>query len=467
MNEAQKRRKYRALKVAITEFFMVLTVIALVFTLTFVVMGYKITDEGELEQDGFLQIRTSPVGATVIIDGDQLFARTNTSKAISAGEHEVTFSKDGYDVWTKNILITSGLTYRLNYPKLFLQKRAQEKIAKFEKLDCLSVSPDRNYMVLGTNKTKWQLIYLNEEEPTIKEFDLTEIFAGFKEDNFNDVKVIEWDGDGDKILAIAEWSDRREWVLIDMRDLKRSKNLTSEFGMQFSDIKIKTKNGEQLLVLENGNLRKLNISTAEVSRILLSKVEQFKNFGAGIIYIGRDDNNKRHIGFYQDGDNEGVMAMSLDDEAQVNFTMSEYYGDAYVTFAINNNVKIYRGSLGTKQENNVLLVDEDLGFVPNEIYVRGEGELTILKNGKSYAIYDVETNKFTKYELENENIKWMNDYMFSFVSGKKLIVEDFDKGNRRKFADNVVDGFVTPIVGDRWIYYVDSNNYLMREKITD
>ncbi|MBQ6510706.1 PEGA domain-containing protein [Candidatus Saccharibacteria bacterium] len=469
MNEAQKRRKYRAIKVIITEFFMVLSVIALVFTLTFIVMGYKIGDDGELEQDGFLQIRTAPTGAVVTIDDEQLLTRTNLSKAISAGEHEVSFSKDGYDTWKKTILVTSGLTYRLNYPKLFLKERVEEKIAGFDGLDFTSVSPDDNSLIVAPSNTKkWQLFSLSEGKPTVKNIDLVEIFPEIESENFSRIKILKWNDDSDKILALAEWNDKREWLFIDIKDPKSSKNLTQEFGMDFADIKMKNKSGEQLFILENGNLRKLNISTAEVSRILLSNVERFYNFDSDIIYVGKDEDGKREFGFYQEGNNESSKIMELEDSSDAKMAMGEYYGDVYTTFVVNNNVKIYRGNFGAKQEKNVLLVDEELDFVPSEVNVRGGGELAMLRNGKSYAVYDVETNKFTRYELENGEIKWMSEFMFSFVDEKgNLIAEDFDKGNRRKVVANVKSGFETPIVADKWIYYVDLEFNLKRVKIAD
>jgi hypothetical protein len=238
--------------------------------------------------------------------------------------------------------------------------------------------------------------------------------------------------------------------------------------MDFADVRMKNKSGEQLFVLENGNLRKLNVSTAEVSRVLLSNVEGFYNLESDIIYVGKNEDGERQFGFYQEGNNESSEIVKLDDSSVVKFAAGEYYGDIYTAVAVDNSVKIFRGSLGAKQEKSVILVDDELEFAPSRVGVYGGGELMIFKNGKDYAVYDVETNKFTNYELENENIKWINEYMFSFVDGdENLIIEDFDKGNRRAFTSQVKEGFETPIVSEKWIYYIDSNFSLIREKIAD
>lgn len=469
MDEAQKRRKYRAIKVIITEFFMVLTVVALVFLLTFIVMGYKITNDGELEQDGFLQVRTSPSGAVVTIDDDQLLSRTNMSKAISAGEHEISFSKDGYGTWKKKILITSGLTYRLNYPILFLKDRQKEKVANFEGLDFTSVSPDYNLMIVSMPDTReWKLVQLDEDKPTTKSIKLAEILPEISEEGFSRLRIVEWNEDSDKVLAIAEWDSKREWVVIDVKKPENSKNLTVEFGMNFSNVKMKNKSGEQLLVLENGNLRNLNISTAEVSRILLDKVESFNNYGSDIIYVGRNESGDRQFGFYQEGNDKSEKIMSIETSDEAKAVMGEYYGDIYAAFVTGNDVKIYRGNLNGKPEDKVILVDDTLDFIPSEVSVRGGGELIMLRSGKSYAIYDVETNRFSKYELENEQIEWINDYMFSFVDEDgTLVIKDFDGGNRRKLSNGVKGGFDVTITSEKWMYYIDAKNNLVRETIVD
>ncbi len=470
MNEAQKRRRTRAIKVILTEFFMVLTVIALIVTLTLIVMGYKITGDGVLEQDGFLQIRTSPIGASVTIDGDKLMSRTNLSRAVSSGEHEVSFSKDGYDTWTKTILITPGLTYRLNYPRMFLTERKEEKILEFEDLDFVSISPKRELMIAASDQTReWQIINLDEDSPTVKKtIDLREVLPDISKEDFNRIKVVEWSKEKNKVLVAAEWMTKREWAIIDIDSVEYSKNLTTEFGMQFSDIKMENDTGEQLLVLENGNLRKLDITAAEVSRILLSKVENFYNFGPDVIYVGRDKDGVRHIGSYREGDRESATITTIEDGVVVKSATGEYYGDKYVAIIVNDNIKIYRGNVSSKKDKNIMLVNEDLEFIPNEVTVHGEGELIAAKNGKQYGVYDVETNKFTRYELENGEIKWINDYMFAFVDDESnLIIEDFDRGNRRSFAKKVANGFEISFTSDKWIYYINSKNNLVRQKVIE
>ncbi len=135
MEEHQKLRKKRAIRVAITELLMFFSVIILVVILTLIVLGYNFninkigTEETVIERSGLLQVTSIPTGATVSLDGDEIFSRTNLSRTLSAGKHKIVLSRDGYDSWEKEITVTEGLLYRLGYPQLFLKKRTREAIS--------------------------------------------------------------------------------------------------------------------------------------------------------------------------------------------------------------------------------------------------------------------------------------------------------------------------------------------------
>ena len=47
---------------------------------------------------------------------------------MSAGEHEIVISRDGFDEWRKVIAVTEGKYYRLSYPRIFLKERSFEEV---------------------------------------------------------------------------------------------------------------------------------------------------------------------------------------------------------------------------------------------------------------------------------------------------------------------------------------------------
>ena len=162
--EIKNRRKKRAIKVALTEGLMVIAVIALVVTTTLIAIGYNVNPgkDWSVERTGLVQIQTLPTGARVSLDGNMIFGWTNLSRSMSEGEHEIVISRDGYDSWSKNILVTAGLYYRLNYPRLFLTERKTETIADFSKMELVSFAKDGNLMLAVPEKsTDWSLYKIN------------------------------------------------------------------------------------------------------------------------------------------------------------------------------------------------------------------------------------------------------------------------------------------------------------------
>lgn len=203
-----KLKKRQSLKVIVSEAIMVLTVITTVVILAFVVSGYWINSDFEVERQGMLQIYSTPTGAYVDIDGktSSWLQRTNTSKVLAAGEHTITLVKEGYDSWSKSINIKEGLLYRLHYPRLFLQDRKKETIHDIigtteafvfdggdtlllysstqESLDLAVLeSPsdaDNESEHLSTVAPEWSLFELTSDAPSPKPVDYRTLYSFFE-----------------------------------------------------------------------------------------------------------------------------------------------------------------------------------------------------------------------------------------------------------------------------------------------
>lgn len=148
--DLEKQKKRQNFKVIISEAIMVLAVVITVIVLAFIVSGYWINSDFEVERQGMIQVSSIPTGATVNIDGEDSswLERTNMSKVLPVGEHTITLTRDGYDSWSKTINVTEGLLYRLHYPRLFLENREKETILDALGTTKIFVSDDRETMLL-------------------------------------------------------------------------------------------------------------------------------------------------------------------------------------------------------------------------------------------------------------------------------------------------------------------------------
>lgn len=152
----EKAKRRHNLKVIISEIIMVLTAVFAVVVLALITTGYWINEDLKVERQGMLQVISFPTGATVSIDGDSSWLqKTNFSKVLPVGEHQVSLSREGYDTWSKTITIAEGLLYRLQYPRLFPLEREKETIAS-------TIGATHAY--LSENREKL-LVYYGAAEP--------------------------------------------------------------------------------------------------------------------------------------------------------------------------------------------------------------------------------------------------------------------------------------------------------------
>jgi len=175
---SEKRKKRQSIKIIASEAIMVLAVIAIVSVLALIVSGYWLNSDFKVERQGLLQVSSMPTGADVNIDGESSWLqRTNTSKVLPSGEHQIVLSKEGYDSWSKTISITEGLLYRIHYPRLFLQERDSEKVLETTDTTFATISPNHNTMLLANNTTNWRIVDLSQETLKPKVIDIAPYFS--------------------------------------------------------------------------------------------------------------------------------------------------------------------------------------------------------------------------------------------------------------------------------------------------
>ena len=171
--EREKQRRRQMIKVIIAEIGMTISVIAIAVVATLAAMGFFVTGNGKIEQSGLIQIHSMPTGATVEIDGNTVFSRTNLSRSLTPGEHSLKLSRDGYDSWQKTIKMSSGMLLRLYYPRLFLLERKPEVALRLEKgLEFYLPSNDQAYILYApADSFKWNLINIRDDDPKVTQLD--------------------------------------------------------------------------------------------------------------------------------------------------------------------------------------------------------------------------------------------------------------------------------------------------------
>lgn len=456
--DLEKRAKRQSLKVIVSEAIMVITVVITVAVLAFVVSGYWLNADFKVERQGMLQINSVPTGASVAVDGDSpWFQRTNTSKILSSGEHEVVLSKEGYDTWSKTVNIKEGLLYRLNYPHLFLKDRMKETVYDATTTTFATVSPNRKLMLLANNTTNWALLNLDSEtiKPTIvdvsKVFSSTSLSSDINSKLFTgEIIAASWDSANEHVLLKIKTNDVVEWILLDIRNTSKSVNLTREFATTFTEMRILDHSADNLLAIRDGNLHKIDVNASQISAVLIEDVVSYDYYDSEIIFA-----SKNQIGLLRIGQTSPAIIKETEAD-EVKVLIGKFYDNKYLYVIEDKMITVY-------QKNDLQeLMQTDISFVPQKIKVGYDGDFVSMTSDQSIATLDMESMNITEWQIDSSHYGWLNGYMFYAVNDGELSVYDYDGLNCRSLATNVSSHFPATITSEKWLYYF-SDNELTRE----
>lgn len=459
--DQDKIQRQQSIKLIVSESIMVIVVIITVIVLAFLVSGYWINSDFEVERQGMLQINSIPTGADVNIDGESSWLqRTNTSKILSSGEHTVTLTKEGYDSWTKTINISEGLLYKIHYPRLFMQNREQEKVYDAANIVVASISPDRNRMLFFDNNSKCFIANLDDDKIQPKELVVASLFArdgdlAAPEDNtfVGSIDAIDWSKDGNHAL-IHTGGDNSYWIIIDVDNITNSINLTKQFGVTFDVVKMLNDSASNLLILQNNNLRKVDVQAKQISAILVGNVVSFDYFNDEVAIVVKNDADLYDAKILKLNNGSITKLKTIDAPAKI--VVGKFYDTRYVSFLIDKQLQLY-----TKEDFS-LVAEYDLSFAPSLIKVGHHGEFITAHSDANIATLDMETLSMREWVLPTGKFGWLDDDMIFSVDDGELYVYDFDGLNERKLAKNLASDKPVAITANKWLYYF-SNGYIVRE----
>lgn len=486
--DLEKRARRQSRRVIISEIIMFLAVAATVLVLVFIVSGYWLNSDFEVERQGLLQVSSIPTGANVEIDGTSSWLqRTNTSKALARGEHTIKLTKDGYDTWSKIVNIKEGLLYRIHYPRLFLKERTKEITYDASKAGFSIVSPNHDYMLVTNNTTTWQLLNLDSDKIESKSIDISKSFSfvtlapNETVGLFNgEIISADWDKNNEHVLFQTKYGDNYEWVLLDTRNPLNSINLTRDFATNFSTVKIYDNSASTLLAIRDGNLHKIDITSRQISAKLIEKVYNFDYLDNEILFFA--DNNptlikakneelsqtesndtstlnesaQYYIGIIKLGNNEITPIFTTDNYSLV--VISKFYDDKYITVLNGSTITLY------KKEDLSTILTNSITFNPSVIKVGHDGEFITMHHGNQIASLDMEALSVREWTASGVTFGWLDDDMIYSVADGALSVYDFDGYNERILSNNVSSHFPITITNDKWLYYFSDGN-LIRETI--
>lgn len=495
---AQKKR--HRIRVIIAETLMFISIILIVVVTTLLTMGFFVGDGGKLEQSGLVQIHSLPTGASVTIDGDTIFSRTNLSRTLSAGKHTIKLSKSGYDTWEKDIRMSSGLLFRLYYPRLFLENRtAETALSLNQELEFYTASGNRNFALYATpDSPKWQLIDLSGDEIRSTTLDFTKILPGVVNGQFlGTVSNFTWSRHSDHILAKISYQDQTSWLLLNLKTPADSLNLTKTFGFAFDQVVMINNSANQLYVLEGPRLRRIDTGNQSLSRVLLDNVESFSSLGSQILYVTTPQSASsktvsantadltnateptdsiKAINLYRDGEKGSTTLRTVPASTPVHVGLSEYYDDYYLSLLVGDQFTILHGNLPSYRPEGADLsmletfLDYEFEATPTTLTISPERQFIVLTSGQSFTVVDLELGDLHHYTTATTSVDWLATGLLYSIADDALKVWDFDGTNLRVLVTStaLVDAPAIITSNNKWLYYLTSSDAgiaLTREQI--
>ncbi|MCL2085881.1 PEGA domain-containing protein, partial [Candidatus Saccharibacteria bacterium] len=114
-----KVQKKLPTRVWVTYILMFIAIIGIVTFAVAFMMGYRLSLTGEIERTGLIQVASSPSGANIVVNGNQMGVRTRARFSLSEGEHWIEVRRDGFDTLQGHYTVKMNDILWLDYVLLF------------------------------------------------------------------------------------------------------------------------------------------------------------------------------------------------------------------------------------------------------------------------------------------------------------------------------------------------------------
>jgi len=458
--------------------FMTVAVVVLVTVLVFVMLGYRYNgNDGKIEQGGLVQFDSQPNGANVTIDGMPFKTRTPSKTTLTSGSHTVKMERSGYNSWQKTIDVVPGAVLWLSYTRFIPTRLDTQNAADFSTVTSTSVSPDDKWMAVkekaDTPEIKLADISgdkVNVSSIAIPDEDYTKPAAG-KTQSFT---IMDWDA-GSRYLMIKHsyGGDRLEWLVVDTRDATGTKNITKLLDIQATKVVFSGNDSQILYAQIGGDVRKVDLGAATLSRPLVTDVEEFSIFDQRTIAYATTldpETKTRSVGYYEDGDSQAneIKTFTDDGKAPLHLALGRYFGNMYEAVAYGDKVTIYTGDLPATEAQAAKLKEvASMNFKGGTQYLanRTSGRFVIAQRGGTYKVYDLELKKETTTKLAGSGtaskLQWLDGYTAYSDRGGMLRFYEFDGANQHDIM-KVAPGFsVTLSPNEKYLYGIgkDGSKY--------
>jgi hypothetical protein len=432
----------------ITYTVMVIAVVVIVSGTILFILGYRLDGEkGQLEQGALVQFDSKPNGADVSIDGKDINSNTPSKQTVIAGQHVFAVNKSGYEPWSKTLNVKAGTLEWLDYLRLVPKNLPVQSVASYGTVYAEKASPDNKWTLIQqkADTPSFQLVNLQSQQ--IKSATLTIPTNDYSEATTAGVThafdIQGWDDDGRYVIIKHSFDGKSEFIVLDTQDPTKTVNVSTLLSLSISELKFSGTSGSIFYSLTtDGIIRKLDLSSATISRGLVTNANDFTIFDTNILtYTGVDPSNTANevAGVYREGDESSHILREVDNTTTpLKIAGTRYYSTDYIAIAEGLKVDVLSGNYPDASDTNNTSLPEygqfKISADVDTMSFSKIGDHLVVQSGLNFVSYEIEYMRetdavVTTSETDAHTLQWLDDaYLWAVYDGH-LSIREFDGTN--------------------------------------
>lgn len=425
-------------------------------------MGYRFDlMSGQLSQVALLQFNTFPTGAVVDINGASLSTRTPTRSNIKTGQTKVSMSLTGYRGWSKTVSALPSSVRWLDYARLVPQNVKTESVKTFTNVVDMLPTPDRKWAAVLTSESTGDITLVDLADPKQIKFSVIELSnLHLATDGESKFKIIEWDKDSRYLLVRHQLGDQAEYLEYDRQD-KITRNLSSDFGLELTELHFSNAGGDVIYTLTGADLRKINYADKSISAPLATGVTSYVLLGDSgrIVYLSKKmggSKTSQVISIYDDGK---ITKLKTYDDAQTTLIGFFRNNDIdYLAVGRGEMVSVYPDPLKRQRQSHDF--NKSVAYLSSPggidwMKVNPTGRFVLAGKGNKVVCYDVETTENYSFELARRGEPvWLDGYHLLDVKNGVLNMVEFDGQNAQHLVSGRLPAFLS--ANEKYLLSLDS-----------
>lgn len=376
-----------------------------------------------LVHKGLLIVSTTPGSARLSINGKNAKGGTPYRNTYEAGRYSLEITKDGYRSWQKFVDVVAAQASLVQYVILLPQHLQVGTAASFPAISQTLASRDHSRQALVVPSSAqagvWWLDTQSKQQTRVYQTSLDA--SGQPTER---LEVLGWSNDAGHLLLRRTGSDAKVNLLVVAANGNDPPiNLTDTLQQPFTDLRFGNGSWRELYWSTPDGLRRVDLSTDQVSSPLTEPVLAYTYAGDRVLYVANIGVNPSLWSLDRNG-----KRTRLADKLPV----SKSYQLDYSTYIGQSQVMLTATDAGQAWLFSDIFDKPHLKTITAaaaQVQFNGDGRFALLYDATHVSVYDLERDQLYSFPAINSSvtgISWYDNYHLLFNRSGQIVLSEFD-----------------------------------------